>query len=142
MANTQIKAVRDALATVLSDAGHTVFKYGADPAHTGRTFVVFESPIRSEQEPLTFGNNRLELVTVDLLVVHKAGGRNDTQAGAGETALLTVVNAIENDLRGDITVGAVVFNAEPSAALEVETMADDDGWVFTCRMTVEVEAHI
>jgi len=142
VANTQIKAVRDALATVLTDAGHTVFKYGADPAHTGRTFVVFDSPIRAEQEPLTFGNNRVELVTVDLLIFNKAGGRSDTNAAAAETTLEGIVGDIEDDLRGDITVGGVVFNAEPSSSLETEVMADEDGWVFMARMTVDVEAHI
>lgn len=142
MANTSIKAVRDGLATVLTDAGHTVFKYGADPEHTGRTFVVFESPIIAAQDELAFGDSRMEQVTVNLLVVNKSGGRSDTEAAAAETTLLGIVGDIEDDLRGDITIGGASFYANPSAELEVEVMADDDGWVFTCRMTVEVEAHI
>lgn len=141
MANTKISEVRTALATVLSDAGHTVYKYGADPAHTGRTYVVVGT-IRSEQAPLAFGNVRQEDLDVELLIWHKAGGRSETQAAAGETVVLDIVDDIEDDLRGDITINGNVFNAEPSAALELETMADDDGWVFLARMTVEIEAHI
>lgn len=141
MANTRIAEVRTGLATVLSDAGHTVYKYGADPDHTGRTYVVVGT-IRSEQEPLAFGNVRQEDLEVELLIVHKAGGRSDTRAAAGETVVLDIVDDIENDLRGDITINGNVFNAEPSAALELEVGADEDGWVFLGRMTVAIEAHI
>lgn len=141
MATTQLKAVRDAVATVLSDAGHTVFKYGADPDHTGRTFTVI-GQVTSEQTPLAFGDVRQEDIEVELVTYHKEGGRSDTAAAAGETTLLAAVAAIESDLRGDITVGGVVFNAEPSTRLEVETMADEDGWVFLARQTVDVEVHL
>lgn len=141
MANTAIQSVRNGLATVLTDAGHTVFKYGADPAHAGRTYTVV-GQITSEQEPLTFGNNRVEFLEVELLTYHKEGGRSDTAAATGETAVLNIVGAIEDDLRGDITIGGAVFNSEPSSRLELETMVDEDGWVFLARNTIEVEVHI
>jgi len=141
MANTQIKAVRDAVALVLSDAGHTVYKYGADPAHAGRTWT-WIAAVRSEQERLTMGNNRSESLTVDLVTVHLEGGRSDTAAATGETTVLDVVAAIENDVRVDATLGGVVFHAEPSTSLEVTVAASDDGWMFEVTHSIEVEAHI
>ena len=141
MATTSLASVRTALATVLSDAGYTVFKYGANPDHAGRTFTVI-GQIRVEQEPLTFADNRVEFLEVELVTYHKEGGRSETAAAAAETTVLGVVSAIETDLRGDITLGGVVFNAEPATAYEVDVMADEDGWVFVARHTVEVEVHL
>lgn len=141
MATTQIAAVRTALASVISDAGYTVFKYGADPDHTGRTFTVV-GRIAANQERLTMGDNRVEFLDVDLVTWHKEGGRSETAGASGETAVLARVSAIETDLRADPTLGAVVFNTEPSAEVELEVLADDDGWVFQATQTVEVEVHI
>lgn len=141
MATTQIAAVRTALAATLSDAGHTVFKYGADPDHAGRTFTVIGS-VTANQEQLTFGDNRMEVLDVELVTYHKAGGRSETAAAAGETATLARVAAVETDIRGDHTLGGVVFNAEPSTQLELEVFADEDGWVFQATQIVEVEVHI
>lgn len=141
MATTQIAQVRTALATVLSDAGHTVFKYGADPDHAGRTFTVVGS-ITVNQERLTFGDNRMEALEVELVTWHKEGGRSETAASAGETTILARVAAVETDLRADPTLGGVVFDSEPSTELALEVGADEDGWVFQATQTVEVEVHI
>ena len=141
MATTQIAAARTALATVLSDAGHTVFKYGADPDHAGRTYTVIAG-VRAEQDQLAMGDRRVEVVDFELLTFNKYGGRTDTDGTAGEAEVLAIVASIETSLRADPTLGGVVFHTEPSTELELETMADEDGWVFVARTGVEVEVHL
>lgn len=141
MATTHIAAVRTAVATVLSDAGHTVYKYGVDVDHAGRTWTVI-GRVRAEQTRIAMSDAREERITVQLVTVHQEGGRSDTRAASGEATVLAVAAAVESDLRADPTLGGVALHSEPSTSTEVEFAADDNGWLARVNQTVEVLVHI
>lgn len=135
--STNIQTIRNSIATVLSDAGYTVYKYGANPDHAGRTFTVF-GRVRASQDRNAMSDGRSQIVTVQLMTYRKEGGADETRAAAAETAVLNRVAEIETSLRADPTLSGAVLHTEPSTDLEVHVGADDDGWVFRADQTVEV----
>jgi len=103
---------------------------------------IWFASINWEQQPYTQGASgfRQETLTVEGRIWCPRFGRDEQ--GGGEQRAETLFASVENCLRGDITVGGVVFNVELAAAESNPDHVDESGPIGYIEFDVEAEAHI
>ena len=125
MATSQHSAIRNALKTVFTNAGHTAYSYNPGSRANSREFV-YLNEVAATQEFFDLAGNREETLTINGTVKVEKSGASDSTAKAAEDAALAILDDLETSLTTDPTLSAAGFQVELIGPNQTEVFPSDN----------------
>lgn len=124
MATSQHSAIRAALKTVFTNAGHTFFSYNPGNRANTKEYGYFNE-VSASQDWFTIDGTREETLTIDGTIRVTKPGASDTDAKAAEDAALAILDDLETSLATDPTLSAAGFQVELIGPNQTEVFPGD-----------------
>ena len=138
MATSQHSAIRAALKTVFTNAGHTFYSYNPGDRANSREFGYFNE-VSATQEFFTLDGTRAETLTIDGTIKVVKPGASDTDAKAAEDAALAILDDLETSLTDDPTLSAAGWQVELVGPTQTEVFPGDGSRICLLDFVVQAE---
>lgn len=139
MATSQHSAIRAALKTVFTNAGHTFYSYNPGDRANSREFGYFNE-VTASQEFFDLSGIREETLTIDGTIKVVKSGASDVDAKAAEDAALAILDDLETSLTADPTLSAAGFQVELVGPNQSEVFPGDN--VRICLLDFVLSATV
>jgi hypothetical protein len=139
MATSQHSAIRAALKTVFTNAGHKVFSYNPGTDRDADDFVYFHE-VTASQDWFDLSGKREETLIVNGTIRTVKSGAGDEEAKDAEDAALAVLDDLETSLAADATLSDAGFQVELIGPNESEVYPMDG--YRECQLRFVVRATV